>query len=217
MRTVTNRAMMTHDHLCFPTNFVDNCSYIDFVIIGLVLKETIEWRVFLKMTRQLYLVVRLFAFVCLYLNTNMKCQRHSTCLSLRRCRCLRVSVCPSLPVCVCLCLSLCVRLSLFVSVSVSVCQSVGLSVCLSVGLPVRPSVGLSVCLSFCLSVRLSVCPCVCLSPSVSVWCLSRLYEQKYLGHGTAHCPCHASSSFSFWFTYSHILLCTYPQRCGQET
>ena len=45
----------------FPTNFVDNCSYIDFVIIGLVLKETIEWRVFLKMTRQVYLVVGLFA------------------------------------------------------------------------------------------------------------------------------------------------------------
>ena len=59
--TVTNHAMMTHDHLCFPTNFVDNCSYIDFVIIGCELKATIEWRVFLKMTRQVYLVVRLFA------------------------------------------------------------------------------------------------------------------------------------------------------------
>ena len=61
MRTVTNHAMMTHDHLCFPTNFVDNCSYIDFVIIGYELKATIEWRVFLKMTRQVYLVVGLFA------------------------------------------------------------------------------------------------------------------------------------------------------------
>ena len=45
----------------------------------------------------------------------------------------------------------------------------------------------------------------------------RLYEQEYLGHGTAHCPCHAPSSFDFWFTYSHILFCTYPQRRGQET
>ena len=97
---------MTHDHLCSSTNFVDKCSCIDFVIIGYVLKATIGRRVFLKMTRQVYLVVGLFAFVCLYLNTNMKSQRHSTCLSLRRCGCLRVSVCPSLPVCVCLCLSL---------------------------------------------------------------------------------------------------------------
>ena len=45
MRTVTNQAMVTHDHLCSPTNFVDNCSYIDFVIIGYVLNATIEWRV----------------------------------------------------------------------------------------------------------------------------------------------------------------------------
>ena len=152
MRTVANQAMMTHDHLCSPTNFVDNCSYIDFVIIGYVLKATIEWRVFLKMTRQAYLVVPLFAFVFLYLNTNMKSQRHSTCLSLRRCGCVRVSVCPSLPVC--LCLSPCVRLSLFV--------------CLCLGLPV----GLSVLLSVGPSVRLSVCLSVCLSASVSVWCVS---------------------------------------------
>ena len=45
MRTVTNQAMVTHDHLCSPTNFVDNCSYIDFVITGKVLTATIEWRV----------------------------------------------------------------------------------------------------------------------------------------------------------------------------
>ena len=135
MRTVTNHAMMTHDHLCSPTNYVDNCSYIDFVIIGQVLKATIEWRVFLKMTRQVYLVVRLSAFVFLYLDTNMKSQRHSTCLSLRRCGCLRVSVCPSLPVCVCLCLSLCP------SFYVCLCRTASLSVCRS----------------FCLSVRLSVC------------------------------------------------------------
>ena len=55
MRTVTNHAMMTHDHLCSPTNFVGNCSHIDFVIIGYELKAPIEWRVFMKMTRQVYL------------------------------------------------------------------------------------------------------------------------------------------------------------------
>ena len=151
--------MMTHDHLCSPTNFVDNCSYIDFVIIGYVLKATIEWRVFLKMTRQAYLVVPLFAFVLLYLNTNMKSQRHSTCLSLRRCGCVRVSVCPSLPVC--LCLSLCVRLSLFVSVSVSVCQSVCRYVCRSVGPSVCRSVCLSVCLSRSVACREKVSACLC--------------------------------------------------------
>ena len=162
MRTVTNHAMLTHDHLCSPTNFVGNCSS-DFVIIGHVLKATIEWRVFLKMTRQVYLFVRVFAFVFLYLNTIMKSQRHSTCLSLRRCGCLRVSVCPSFPVCVCFCLSLCVRLSLFVSVSVSVCQSVCLSVCRSVCLSVCRSVCLSV--SVCLGlVRVAKkCMLVCLS------------------------------------------------------
>ena len=59
-------AMLTHDHLCSPKNFVDNCSCIDFVIIGYVLKATIGRRVFLKMTRQVYLVVRLFALcVCI--------------------------------------------------------------------------------------------------------------------------------------------------------
>ena len=107
--------------------------------------------VFLKMTRQMYLVVRLSAFVFLYLDTNIKSQRHSTCLSLRRCGCLRVSVCPSLPVCVCLCLSLCP------SFSVCLCRPVGLSVSRTASLSVCRSVG----------------PSVCLSPFVSVWCLSR--------------------------------------------
>ena len=177
MRTVTNHAMMTHDHPCSPTNFVRNCSCTDFVIIGHVLKATIEWRVFLKMTREVYLVVGLFASVFLYLNTIMKSQRHSTCLSLRRCGCLRVSVCPSLPVCVFFCLSLSLSRSIGLSVGRAVglsvgpsaCLSVGWSVGLSVGLSVLLSVGPSVCLSVCLSVRLSVC----LSPSVSVWCVSR--------------------------------------------
>ena len=147
-------SMSHHGHLCFPTKFVDNCSYIDFVIIGYELKvPTIEWRVFLKtsLTRQVYLFVRVFAFVFLYLNTIMKSQRHSTCLSPRRCGCLRVSVCPSLPVCVCLCLSLCVRLSLFVSVSVSVCQSVGLSVSVCLGLS----------RSGACREKVSACLCVC--------------------------------------------------------
>ena len=89
-------------------------------------------------------------FVFLYLNTNMKSQRHSTCLSPRRCGCLRVSVCTSLPVCVCLCISL--------SLSVFLCLSPSLS--RSVSQLVRLSVGPSVCRS------------VCLSPSVSVWCVS---------------------------------------------
>ena len=40
------------------------------------------------------------------------------------------------------------------------------------------------------------------------------YEQKYLGHGATHCSRPASSSFSFWITYSHILLGTHSQRCG---
>ena len=178
MRTITNHVMMTHDHLCSPTNFVRNCSCSDFVIIGHVLKATIEWRVFLKMTRKVYLVVRLFAFVFLYLNTIMKSQRHSTCLSLRRCGCLRVSVCPSLPVCVFFCLSLslsrsvglsvgwAVGLSVGRSASLSVGRSVGLSVSLSVLLSVGPSVSLSVGLSVSLSVLLSVGPSVCLSVSV---------------------------------------------------
>ena len=173
MRTVTNHAMLTHDHLCSPTNFAGNCS-CDFVIIGHVLKATIEWRVFLKMTRQVYLFVRVFAFVFLYLNTIMKSQRHSTCLSVRRCGCLRVSVCPSLPVCVCrsVCLSPSVRLSLFVSVSVSVCQSVCLSVC--------RSVCLSVSVSWCVS-RKSVCLSVCLClPSPAH---SQPLNQKRRRHG----------------------------------
>ena len=154
MRTVANQAMMTHDHLCSPTNFVDNCSYIDFVIIGYVLKATIEWRVFLKMDMaSVNLVVPLFAFVFLYLNTNMKSQRHSTCLSLRRCGCVRVSVCPSLPVC----LSVSLPVSVFLCLSLSLSRSASLSVGTSVGL----------------SVLLSVGPSVCLSSSVSVWCVSR--------------------------------------------
>ena len=169
MHTVANHAMMTHDHMCSPTNYVDNCSYIDFVIIDQVLKATIEWRVFLKMTRQVYLVVRLSAFVFLYLDTNMKSQRHSMCFSLRRCECLRVSVCPSLPVCVCLCLSpVSVFLCLSLSLSRSVSQLVGLSVCLSVCQSVfcrsvGPSVGLSVCLSRSGACRekVSACLCVC--------------------------------------------------------
>ena len=54
----------------------------------------------------------------------MKSQRHSTCLSPRRCGCLRVSVCTSLPVCVCR--------SVCLSPSVSVWCVSGKSVCLSV-------------------------------------------------------------------------------------
>ena len=84
-------------------------------------------------------------FVCLYLNTNMKSQRHSTCLSPRRCGCLRVSVCPSLPVCVC-------RLYLSLCPSFSVCLRLCRSVC--------PSVCMSVCLSVCRSVCLSVSVCL---------------------------------------------------------
>ena len=209
MRTVTNRAMLTHDHLCSPTNFVGNC-FSDFVIIGYELKATIEWRVFLKMTRQVYLVVGLFAFVCLYLNTNMKSHRHSTCLSPRRCGCLRVSVCTSLPVCVCLCLSLslsvglslfvsvslCVRLFLFVSVSVSVyrsvcrsgcrsvCRSACLSVCRLVCRSVGRSVGPSVCRSVCLSVCRSVCLSVCLRLSRSGACREKVYACLFV------CACH---------------------------
>ena len=117
--------------------------------------------VFLKMTRQVYLVVRLSAFVFLYLDTtNMKSQHHSTCLSLRRCGCLRVSVCPSLPVCVCLCLSLCPSFSV-VSVGLSVCQSVGLPVCLFVGLSVRLSVCLRLSRSGACREKVSACLCVC--------------------------------------------------------
>ena len=157
----------------------ENCPYIDFEIICHVLKATIEWRVFLKRTRQVYLVVRLFAFVFLYLNTNMKSQRHSACLSLRRCGCLRVSV-SSLPVCVCLCLSLCVRLSLFVSVSVCRSVLVCLSVCRSLCLSVRLSVCLSVGLSVGLSVILSVGPSVCLSVSVCLG-LVRVAKKCLLG------------------------------------
>ena len=134
----------------FPTNFVDNCSYIDFVIIGYELKATIEWRVFLKMTRQVWFV----CFVFLYLNTNMKSQRHSTCLSPRRCGCLRVSVCPlSFLSAVCLPVSLSVSVFLCLSPSLSRSVSqVGLSVRLSVCLRLSRS-GLSrksVCLSVCL-------------------------------------------------------------------
>ena len=157
MRTVTNHAMMTHGHLCSPTNFVDNCSYIDFEIICHVLKATIEWRVFLKRTRQVYLFVCVFAFMCLYLNTNMKSQRHSACLSLRRCGCLRVSVCSSLPVCVCLCLSLCPSFS----VCLCLCPSVSLSVGLSVGLSVRLSVCLRLSRSGACREKVSDCLCVC--------------------------------------------------------
>ena len=45
----------------------------------------------------------------------------------------------------------------------------------------------------------------------------RLYEQRYLGHGTTHRSRPAASPVSFWHTYSHILLGTHPQCCGQET
>ena len=153
MRTFTNPAKMMHDHLCSPTNFFDNCSNIDFVIIDQLLKATIEWCVLLKMTRQVYLVIRLYAFVSLYLNTNMKSQRHS-CLSLRRCGCLRVSVCPSLHVCVCLCLSLCP------SFSVCLCLCLGLSVSRLVYRSVRRSVCQSLCRLVCRSVRRSVSVCL---------------------------------------------------------
>ena len=138
MRTVTNHAMMMHDHLCSPTKFVDNCSDIDFVagVCGCS-----------------------FVCVCVSVFEHKHEKSASPYVPLTSSLWVSaVSVCPS-PVCVCLCLSLCVRLSLFVSVSVSVCQSVGLSV----GLSVLLSVGPSVCLSRSGACRekVSACLCVC--------------------------------------------------------
>ena len=157
MRTVTNHAMMTHDHLCSPTNFVNNCSNIDFVITGKVLKATIEWRV--SEDDQAGESGSSFTCVCVSVFGHKHEKSASLYVPLTASLWLSAGFSLSLSSCLRLSLSLsCLRLSLFVSVSVSVCQSVGRSVGLSVGRSANLSVGWSVGLS----VRLSVGPSVCL-------------------------------------------------------
>ena len=146
MRTVTNHAMMTHDHLCSPTNFVDNCSYVDFVITGYVLNATIEWRV----SEDDQAGVSGCSFVCVCVSVFGHKHEKSASLYVPLTASLWVSAG------FCLSLSSCLRLSLSLSVSVFLCLS--LSACL--GLSVCLSVRLSVCLFVGLSVRLSVSVCL---------------------------------------------------------
>ena len=115
MRTVTNHAMMMHDHLCSPTKFVDNCSDIDFVAGARG---------------------RPFACVCVSVIEHKHEKSASLYVPLTSSLWVSaVSVCRSLPVCVSLSslsvsVFLCLFLSLSRSVSQSVCLSVRLSVCL---------------------------------------------------------------------------------------
>ena len=155
-----------------------------------MLKATIEWRVFLKRTRQVYLVVRLFAFVFLFFEHK---HEKSASLYMPLTASLWVSAGFSLSLSSCLRLSfsrsLCPSFSVSVSVcrSVLVCRSVCRSLCLSVRLSVCLSVCLLVCRSFCLSVRLSVCLRLSRSGAcrekVSAWlCVCACYPRPTHNH-----------------------------------